>query len=152
MELFALKQKPEYLDQVAEWLYLEWGMKTADSSLLTVHEKLKTFKNINKIPINYVAVKGDKLVGTFSLMLFDPPARRDLSPWLGSLYVEPTCRNHGIGTFLVDYAVAAARSFKIKKLYLCTSTQEQMYAKLGWKPIDEVRFRDERVTILEICT
>ncbi|MBU1233081.1 MAG: GNAT family N-acetyltransferase [Proteobacteria bacterium] len=152
MELFALKQKPEYLDQVAEWLYLEWGIKTAGSSRATVCEKLETFNNIDKIPINYVALNGEKLVGTFNLMLFDPPTRRDLSPWLGSLYVEPTYRNRGIGTFLVNAAVAKAKNFKIKKLYLCTSTQEKMYAKLGWEVIDEVDFRDERVLIMEIST
>ena len=41
MKLYALKQKPEYSDQVAEWLYHEWGTKTEGGSLLAVKEKLK---------------------------------------------------------------------------------------------------------------
>lgn len=152
MEIYPLKQKPGCLDQVAEWLYLEWGMKTAGSSILAVKEKLQTFKNIDKIPINYVALKGDNLVGTFNLMLSDPPKRKDLSPWLGSLYVEPNFRNQGIGTFLLKLAVSRAKKLGVQKLYLCTSTKQKMYVKFGWLPIDEVKFRGETVTIMEIST
>ena len=152
MKIFPLQQKPEYLDQVAQWLYWEWGIKTTGSSIVTVREKLETFKNINKIPINYVATKKGRLVGTFNLMLSDPPARKDLSPWLGSLYVEPDCREQGIGTLLLKSAIAKAKNLGIDTLYLCTSTQQQMYARLGWQPIDEVTFRDEKVTIMIIST
>ena len=152
MKTYALKQKPRYLDQVAEWLYLEWGIKTAGSSILSVKEKLKTFKNIDKLPINYVALKGGNLVGTFNLMLSDPPERKDLSPWFGSLYVDPNYRNQGIGTFLLKFAVSRAKELGIQKLYLCTPTKQKMYAKSGWQPIDEVGFRDETVTIMEIIT
>lgn len=152
MEIYALKQKPIYLDQVAEWLYLEWGIKTAGSSILAVKEKLKTFKNIDTIPINYVALKEENLVGTFNLMLSDPPKRRDLSPWFGSLYVEPNYRKQGVGTFLLKSAVSRAKELGIQKLYLCTPTQQKMYAKSGWQPIDKVEFRGEIVTIMEIST
>lgn len=152
MEIYALKHKPIYLDQVAEWLYLEWGIKTAGNSILSVKEKLETFKNIDKIPINFVALKRDNLVGTFNLMLSDPPKRRDLSPWFGSLYVNPDYRNQGIGTFLLKSAVSRAKELGIQKLYLCTPTQQKMYAMSGWQPIDEVNFRGEEVTIMEIST
>jgi N-acetylglutamate synthase-like GNAT family acetyltransferase len=152
VKIFPLKEKPQYLDQIAEWLYLEWGVKTEESSLSNVKQKLETFKNINKIPINYVACKGEQLVGTFNLMLSDPPARKDLSPWFASLYVEPTFRNQGIGTLLVKHAVSIAKRLEIKKLYLCTPAQQQMYKKLGWEPIDEVKLRGEAVTIMEITT
>jgi GNAT superfamily N-acetyltransferase len=152
MELYTLKQKPEYLDQVAKWLYLEWGIKTEGSSILAVKEKLKTFKNTDKIPINYVALKGEHLAGTFNLMLSDPPERKDLSPWFGSLYVEPNYRNQGIGTYLLKSAVSKANIMGIQKLYLCTPTQQKMYARLGWQTIDEVEFRNEIVTIMEIST
>ena len=150
--IYALKQKPEYLDQVAEWLYYEWGTKTVGSSLLTVKEKLKTFENVDKTPINYIALMGEKLVGTFNLMISDPPNRKDLSPWFGSLYVEPNCRKQGIGTFLLKSAVSKAKELGVQKLYLCTPSQQKMYAKSGWKQIDEVEFRGEKVTIMETTT
>ena len=152
VKIYQLKEKPEHLNQIAEWLYQEWGVNTEGSSLSKVKQKLETFKNINKIPINYVACKGEQLVGTFNLMQSDPPARKDLSPWFASLYVEPTFRNQGIGTLLVKHAVSIAKRFEIKKLYLCTPAQQKMYEKLGWKPIDEVKFRGKVVTIMEIST
>lgn len=152
MKIYALKQKPEYLGQVAEWLYHEWGTKTEGSSLLAVKEKLRTFKNIEKIPINYIALEGENLVGTFNLMLSDPPQRKDLSPWFGSLYVEPKYRNQGIGTLLLKSAISKAKELEVKKLYLCTPNRQEMYAKSGWEPIDEVEFRGEVVTIMEIST
>lgn len=152
MEIYPLKQKPMYLNQVAEWLYLEWGVKTAGNSIVAVKQKLKTFKNIDELPINYVALRGEDLVGTFNLMLSDPPKRKDLSPWFGSLYVEPNYRNQGIGTFLLKSAVSRAKELGIEKLYLCTPTQQKMYSLLGWQLIDEVNFRGEKVTIMEIST
>jgi len=152
MEIYALKQKPIYLSQVAKWLYLEWGINTPGNSIIAVKEKLKTFKNIDRIPINYIALKEDNLVGTFNLMLSDPPKRRDLSPWFGSLYVEPNYRNQGIGTFLLKFAVSRAKELGIQKLYLCTHTQQNMYTKSGWHPIDKVEFRGEIVTIMKIST
>jgi len=152
MKLYALKQKPEYLSQVAEWLYHEWGKITEESSLLIVGEKLKKFKNTDKLPINYIALVEGNLVGTFNLMLSDPPKRKDLSPWFSSLYVDPNYRNQGIGTLLVKSAIIKAKELGIKKLYLCTSNRQEMYAKLGWEPIDEVEFRNEIVTIMEIST
>ena len=152
MKIYALQQKPKYLDRVAEWLYHEWGAKTEGSSLLAVKEKLKKFTNIDKLPINYIALVGGDLVGTFNLMLSDPPKRKDLSPWFGSLYVEPNYRNQGIGTLLLKSAVSKAKEFGVEKLYLCTPNHQEMYAKSGWKPIDEVEFRDEIVTIMEIST
>ena len=152
MNLYALKQKPEYLDQVAIWLYHEWGEKTEGSSLQVVKEKLKTFINIDTLPINFILLEEGNLVGTFNLMLSDPPTRKDLSPWFGSLYVEPNYRNQGIGTFLLKSAVSKAKEFGIQKLYLCTPTRQKMYTKSGWQPIDEVKFRGEKVTIMEIIT
>jgi len=77
VKIFPLKEKPEYLNNIAEWLYFEWGADTEGSSLLKVKQKLETFKNINKIPINYVACKGEQLVGTFNLMQSDPPRRSE---------------------------------------------------------------------------
>ena len=128
------------------------GIKTEGSSLLAVKEKLKTFKNVDKIPINYIALIGENLVGTFNLMISDPPNRKDLSPWFGSLYVEPNWRKQGIGTFLLKSAVSKAKELGVQKLYLCTPSQQKMYAKSGWKQIDEVEFRGEKVTIMEIIT
>lgn len=152
MEIFPLKHKPQYLDQVAEWIYSEWGIKNLGSSISTVRDKLERFKNDDQIPINYVAVEGEILIGTFNLMLSDPPNKKDLSPWFGSLYVAPDYRNLGIGTSLIKFAVSEAKKLGVQKLYLCTPSKQQMYAKLGWKPTDKVEFRGEEVTIMEITT
>lgn len=152
MKIYALQQKPDYLDRVAEWLYHEWGTKTEGSSFLAVKEKLKKFTNIDKLPINYIALVEGNLVGTFNLMLSDPPKRKDLSPWFGSLYVELNYRNQGIGTFLLKSALSKARELGVQKLYLCTPNRQEMYAKSGWHTIDEIKFRGEIVTIMEIST
>ena len=152
MEIFSLKHKPQYFDQVAKWLYREWGIKNVGGSISTVRDKLEGFKNDDQIPINYVAIEGETLVGTFNLMLSDPPNRKDLSPWFGSLYVEPDYRNLGIGTHLVRFAVSEAKKLGVQKLYLCTHSHQQMYAKLGWQPIDKVEFRGEELTIMETTT
>ena len=80
------------------------------------------------------------------------PARTDLSPWLGSLYVKPHFRKRGIGSKLVQQAVNISKTLRIGSLYLCTPDKQRFYERLGWCYIDEVEFRGESAMVMKFTT
>ena len=135
LKICFLKEKPEYFSEVSEIIFNQWGLKVPGKRLEDTKEKLKGFLNDDRIPLSVICLKERELIGIYNLMLTDPPARADLSPWFGSLYVKPHYRNKGIGSILVQHAVGLARSLNIKSLYLCTPDKQKMYSRLGWNPM-----------------
>jgi len=152
MKTLFLKERPEYLSEVAEILFNQWGIKTPGSRLEETMVKLERFLNDDQIPFNLICLKEQKLIATCNVMLSDPPARTDVSPWFGSLYVKPHFRNKGIGSTLVRHAVNISKTLKISKIYLCTPDKQRMYRRLGWSCIDEVEYRGEIVMVMKITT
>lgn len=148
MKILFLKERPEYFSEVAEIIFNQWGHKTPENRLEEMKEKLEGFLNEDRIPFNVICLREQKLIACYNIMLTDPPARTDLSPWLGSLYVKPHCRNKGIGSTLVKHAINILNLWNIKTVYLCTPDKQRMYGRLGWNPIDTVEFRGEIVTVM----
>ncbi len=152
LKIHFLKEQSEFFSEVAEIIFEQWGHKIPGNRIEDTKEKLEGFLNDDRIPFTMICLQEKKLIAFYNVMLFDPPARADLSPWFGSLYVQPCSRGMGIGSKLVQHAVDTVKLLKIKNFYLCTPNKQRMYARLGWFPIDEVDFRGEKVTVMEIIT
>lgn len=90
------------------------------------------------LPQFYIAVDGDRAVGTVMVISSDTVFGRPLYPVLSSLYVDPDYRNRGIGRGLVDCAgdFIFRKSAKrhIDHIYLCSSIDD-FYEKLGFEPL-----------------
>jgi GNAT superfamily N-acetyltransferase len=80
----------------------------------------------------FVLFEGEQPVGTAGLVHDDLDARPDLTPWLAGVFVEPAFRQRGYATALVRRVEAFAEAALVPVLWLCTSTAEPLYAKLGW--------------------
>ena len=55
--------------------------------------------------------------------------------WLGDVYVDPSVRGRGIGTWLVGEVVAHLRSQGVPRFLLGTRDAHAVYAKLGFEPL-----------------
>ena len=100
----------------------------------------------------FVAVSGDTLHGSASLVEHDMNTRMDLSPWLASVYVAAEHRKKGIASALVRRIVEEATSLGHRSFYLFTPDQEKLYAGLGWSLLEETEFEGHQVTIMKIDT
>jgi len=78
--------------------------------------------------------------------------RPDLTPWLGSLVVDPKYQRQGIGNMLIDTTLLKAKERGFKKLYLFAfdPTIPEYYKRLGWSQICMDEFKSHPVTVMEV--
>jgi GNAT superfamily N-acetyltransferase len=140
---------PEYLPQLAEWLFQQWGSILGETTLEPRIQKLKAHLNRDKLPIAWVAHADGQLLGTASLRVHDLEGREDLTPWLGGVFVSSEFRRRGIGAALCTAVEQAARSRGIKRLYLFTLDKRVWYTRLGWTTIAPCVWRERPGEIMQ---
>jgi predicted N-acetyltransferase YhbS len=127
-----LSEHPEYIPQLAQWLFEHWGSILREETLETRIAKLKAHMNPDKLPIAWVAHANGEALGTAALRVHDLEGREDLTPWLGGVFVGPHFRRRGIGGALCAAVEDGARSRGIETLYLFTLDHQAWYSRLGW--------------------
>jgi len=98
-----------------------------------------------------LAIEDGEVVGAAQLKFHEmEEVYPDLENWLGGLYVAEVHRSKGIGTKLVDKIMELAPGFGVTKLYLQTEALDGgLYAKLGWKPIENYQGEHLLVLVME---
>jgi predicted N-acetyltransferase YhbS len=78
--------------------------------------------------------------------------RPDLTPWLGSLVVDPKHQKQGIGKMLIDATRLKAKERGFKKLHLFAfdPTIPKYYERFGWNKIGMDEFKSHPVTVMEV--
>lgn len=127
-----LIEHPEYIPQLAQWLFKEWDVILGEKTPEVRIKKLNAHMNQDQLPIAWVAHENGQLLGTASLRVHDLEGREDLTPWLGGVFVGPDFRRRGIGAALCATVEEAARSRGIETLYLFTLDKQTWYSLMGW--------------------
>ena len=89
----------------------------------------------NDLPITFVMVENDELLGTVGIWRGDLLSRQDLYPWLSALIVNPKYRNRGIGKELQNYVLEYCRKKGYKEVFLYTDLKNY-YEKNEWVQFD----------------
>lgn len=148
MEIKLLRDCSQYKEQVIDWLNKEFGCET---SYRFYKELIEHSMEENKLPITFVAIDNDVLVGTVSLWRGDLLSRQDLYPWLSALVVNPDYRNQKIGQKLQQFIEEYCRSKDYEEIYLYTDLVDY-YEKTGWRAIDKgYEYMGGEVTIYKKC-
>lgn len=155
MRLDLLKNQPQVLPQLAQWLYEEWQSYDASLTLDKLIQSFSERLNSDQIPITFVVLKEGEPIGCISLKEQSSPEFSDFpqnSLWMGSLQVIPEERNQGIGQELLKFSTTIARSFGYETLYFYTSKSinVEWYVKRGASVIEMRLFRDHMITIMQI--
>lgn len=144
-----LVDHPEYIPQLAEWLFEEWGHLLGEQTLEPRIRKLHAHMNRDKLPIAWVAHANGQVLGTAALRIHDLAGREDLTPWLGGVFVGPELRRQGIGEALCATVEQAAQTRGTNTLYLFTQNKQAWYSRLGWAVLCPSIWRGVgRVTIM----
>ena len=134
LKIYNIKEKQEYLREVAELTQKEWGKKT--NSKEEFEEKIS--KKISKIIYNFdnplyckfVLLDNNVLIGFISIFPTDGEERKDLSPWYATMYVKEEFRGQGYSKILNNAILEEAKRRGFKKLYLKTNLINY-YEKFG---------------------
>jgi GNAT superfamily N-acetyltransferase len=124
---------PEYIPQLAQWLFEEWDAILGEKTPEVRIKKLNAHMNRDQLPIAWIAHANGQLLGTAALRVHDLEGREDLTPWLGGVFVAAQFRRRGIGAALCAIVEDAARSRRIQTLYLFTLDKQTWYSRQGWK-------------------
>lgn len=149
MLISTLKNKPHHLMTLARWHHAEWSylnpQRSFDERVAEMQEDLEG----KVIPTTYIAEdEQGTLLGSASILADDMSSHPELTPWLASVYVDQSQRGKGIGSTLVKRVMQHAQDNGIKRLYLYTPDQEQLYARLGWEFYSNEPYNGTPVTMM----
>ena len=152
LKIFNIKDKPEYIKEVAELTQKEWGSKCKSED----EYKNKIIKKINKIIDSFnnkyycklILLDSNKLLGFISIFEHDCDERKNLYPWYPTMNVDESYRGKGYSRVLNDAILKEARAKGITKIYLKT-TLNNYYEKFGAKFL-EVLENGEKIYYFEL--
>ncbi len=146
-----LADVPGHAATLARWHHAQWGDLYTDWTLEVATDELTDHATRRAMPTTLVALRGEQLLGSVSLVLEDAPELRDQGDaWLASLYVLPEARGQGLGERLVKSLVAFAAEQKVERLWLFTPEHASFYARLGWRPQGSAKLRGVPVQLMDI--
>ncbi|MBC8038707.1 MAG: GNAT family N-acetyltransferase [Rhizobiales bacterium] len=126
-----------------------WGPLTGHDCPASYEAFLEQAACSSALPRVLVARLGDTLLGSVNLLAHEMTIRPQLTPWLGQLFVSENQRAKGIGTGLLNAAIAYVENSGYRQLFLFTSgTLPGYYGKRGWTEIEEVSYLGKARTIM----
>ncbi len=140
LNIYDLKEKQEYLQEVAILTEKEWGKYSSKEEFYKKVENkiLKIKSNFNNIKYCKLILLDDKdLVGFISIFPSDGEERKDLSPWYATMFVKKEFRNKGYSKILNNAILSEAKIRGFKKVYLKTDLVNY-YEKFGAKYMQDL--------------
>ncbi len=133
MKIVPLYAVPQHEQQVTDWLWQTFGTPDSRDFFASI---ITTSQREDEMPLTFVAVEGEKLVGTVGLWRCDLISRQDLYPWLAALYIDENQRGHGLGEKLQQHVIEHARALGYPQLYLYSACKGY-YERFGWQFIGD---------------
>lgn len=128
-----LADHKEYLDDVIEWLWKEFGNEV---NYAFWESLVKNSLQKDQLPLTFIALLDNQPVGTVGLWRSDLLSRQDLFPWLSALYVKEEYRNRTIGQELQRFLTNYCRKKGYQELFLYTDICNY-YEKTGWQYLED---------------
>ena len=134
LKIYNLKEKQQYLYEVAKLTQLEWGTTLINEDELEekINNKIKKIiDNFNNLYYcKLVLLDDEQLIGFISIFETDGEERMDLKPWYATMYVKKEYRGKGYSKILNTAIIRKAKNRGFKKLYL-KSDLVNYYEKFG---------------------
>lgn len=130
--IFLLYRAPQYAEQVTDWLWQAFGEGLSREFFHSIVEHSQT---PGTLPLTFIAVEDEQLVGTVGLWRCDLITRQDLFPWLAALYVDDAARGRGWQESYSSTLLRAAQA-GYEELHLWSACRD-FYERYGWQYIGD---------------
>ncbi|HFQ9140551.1 TPA: GNAT family N-acetyltransferase [Enterobacter cancerogenus] len=142
MNILPLYAAPQFADRVTDWIWQAFGDGLPRAFFQSIVDYSQT---PDALPLTFIAVDGDNLLGTVGLWRCDLISRQDLYPWLAALYVDEAARGQGLAGQLQRHVIAYATQAGFTELHLWSACRD-FYERYGWQYIgDALEYPDKRV-------
>lgn len=140
MEIYNLKDKLEYLDEVATLEYDEWARNSKENRENRLEKKKEKIRNmfLDKSFCKLVLVDNNELIGFISIFPNDCDEEPNLTPWYATMYVKKEYRKQGYSKILNDAILNEAKERGFETIYLKTNLNNY-YDKFGAIYIKELK-------------
>lgn len=139
--IYNIKDKQEYLKEVAILTQKEWGKKnlTEEEFNIKIDKKINKILNLldQKDYCKLILLDDVNLIGFISIFPVDGEERQDLTPWYATMYVKEEYRGNGYSKILNDAILKEAKDRGFNKIYLKTDLINY-YEKFGAKYIEDL--------------
>jgi GNAT superfamily N-acetyltransferase len=146
-----LADHPHLIPPVGEIRWREWGHPPEPEDLDWWVAVTGKEAGRDELPVTWVAVDHQgQATGAVGLGEFDIEERRDRSPWVLGMIVDPGQRNKGTGARLMRALETWAVGHGYSQLWVATGGRAvDFYRKCGWELAESFeRASGERVTVL----
>ena len=127
LPILPLRDAPALADEAAAWFSGRWGIPAAE-----YRESMeRCLLRQGPVPQWYVVRDGGRLIAGAGVIENDFHDRKDLTPNLCALFVEPDRRCRGIAGRLLDFIRRDLGAAGVLRLYLVTD-HTSFYERYGW--------------------
>lgn len=132
MEVLSLKDKMNFLEEVAKLEYEEWADNKEENRTIRIGNKINKIKKLmlDKNFCKLILIDNNELIGFISIFPNDCDEEQDLSPWYATMYVKEKYRGKGYSKILNAAIIKEAYNRGFEKLYLKTDL-DNYYEKFG---------------------
>ena len=148
IQILSLKQQPDCIHALAQWHQCEWRGTGRSVPITRRVQRLRSHLQDEGLPNTWVAMEGEELVGSVSVVDYVFREERDASAWVANLFVVPNRRGAGLGAALLAFAEAAAHKQALQRLFLFTPDRREFYRQRGWQFLHQARVQSQWVDVM----
>ena len=126
VEISKLHDVAEFAATIADRCWHAWWTDT-EVTLAEYQSGIEEMRQLNRIPIAFVAHHDETYIGSVLLIENDLRARPNYTPWIAALWVEPINRRNGIAFTLIEAARLQAKALGYSNCYLCANEKNSSY-------------------------
>ena len=132
IQIFNLKEKEEYIKEVATLEHEEWAENPEENKKERIERKTNKIKNnlSNKDFCKLILLKNEDLVGFISIFPNDCDECPELTPWYATMYIKKQYRGKGYSKILNESILNEATKRGYKEIFLKTELSNY-YEKFG---------------------
>ena len=133
--IVSLKDLPSYRQALIEYV-----QESSIGWLKPFTEVLnEIFSGEMDLPRCYMMLRDDSIIGYYQLVEQELIVRKDLSPWITTVFIDEQERGQRLGSKLLEHGRTIAGKLGYAKVYVATG-EIQFYEKLGFREIGLDKF------------
>lgn len=126
--ILSILDHPELVEPAAEWFHQSWHIPKK----AYLESMAECLRGLSPVPQWYVMLDGQKIIGGIGIIENDFHDRKDLTPNVCAVYVEPEYRCRGLAGRLLQRVCDDMAGRGIDTLYLLTDHTD-FYERYGWE-------------------